>query len=57
MPYCPASSQSGTGMKKLTMPEQVRYQTKPTQSGIFGSGTGLKFWMPECRCPAIVLAS
>jgi hypothetical protein len=23
MPDCPASSQSGTGLKKLTMPEQV----------------------------------
>ncbi len=33
---CPASSQSGTGLKKkLTMPEQVRYRTKLTQSGIF----------------------
>ncbi len=27
--------------KKLTMPEVVRYRTKPTQSGIFWSGTGL----------------
>jgi hypothetical protein len=35
MPDCPASSQSGTGLKKLTMPEQVRYRTKLTQSGIF----------------------
>jgi hypothetical protein len=25
----------GTGMKKLMMPGQVRYQTKPRQSGIF----------------------
>jgi hypothetical protein len=32
---CPASGQSGTGLKKLTMPEQVRYRTKLTQSGIF----------------------
>jgi hypothetical protein len=32
---CPASDQSGTRMKKLTMPGQVRYQTKPRQSGIF----------------------
>jgi hypothetical protein len=29
------SDQSGAGMKKLTMPGQVRYQTKPRQSGIF----------------------
>jgi hypothetical protein len=35
MPDRPASSQSGTGLKKITMPEQVRYQTKLTQSGIF----------------------
>jgi hypothetical protein len=32
---CLASSQSGTGMKKLTMPELFRYRTNPTQSGIF----------------------
>ncbi len=32
---CPASNQSGTGIKKLTMPGQVRYWTKPRQSGIF----------------------
>ncbi len=35
MADCPASNQSGIGMKKLTMPGQVRYQTKPRQSGIF----------------------
>jgi hypothetical protein len=34
MPDCPASSQSGTGMKK-TMLELVRYRTNPIQSGIF----------------------
>jgi hypothetical protein len=32
---CLASNQSGTGMKKLTMPGMVRYWTKPRQSGIF----------------------
>ncbi len=32
---CPASDQSGTGMKKLTMPGQVQYRTKPRQSVIF----------------------
>jgi hypothetical protein len=32
---CPASDQSGIGIKKLTMPGQVRYRTKPRQSGIF----------------------
>ncbi len=58
MPDRPASSQSGTGLKKLMMPEQVRYQTKLTQSGIFlvryrtkirdaGMPTpALVFWMP-----------
>jgi hypothetical protein len=30
-----ASSQSGTGLKKLTILEQVRYRTNLTQSGIF----------------------
>jgi hypothetical protein len=35
MPDCPASNQSATGMKKLTMLGQVRYRTKPRQSGIF----------------------
>jgi hypothetical protein len=35
MPDCPASEQSSTGLKKITMPEQVRYRTKLTQSGIF----------------------
>jgi hypothetical protein len=37
MPDCPASDQSGTGIKKLTLPGQVRsvYRTKPRQSGIF----------------------
>jgi hypothetical protein len=35
MPNCPASDQSGTGLKKLTMPGLVWYWTKPRQSGIF----------------------
>ncbi len=35
MPDCPASDQSGTGMKKLTMPGMVQYRTKSRQSGIF----------------------
>ncbi len=35
MPDCPALDQSGTGMKILMMPGQVRYRTKPRQSGIF----------------------
>jgi hypothetical protein len=34
MPDCPVSGQSGTGLKKTNEPEQVRYQTKVTQSGI-----------------------
>jgi hypothetical protein len=32
---CPASDQSNTGIKKLTMPGQVWYWNKPRQSGIF----------------------
>jgi hypothetical protein len=35
MPDCPASDQSGTGLKKLTMTGIVQYRTKPKQSGIF----------------------
>jgi hypothetical protein len=36
MPDCPVLDQSGTVIKKkLTMPGQVRYRTKPRQSGIF----------------------
>jgi hypothetical protein len=58
MPDCPASDQSGTGIKKLTMPGQFRYQTKPRQFGIFSvryrteiidAGMlmpALVFWMP-----------
>jgi hypothetical protein len=34
---CLVSGQSGAGLKKLTMPAQVRYGTKLTQSGIFFS--------------------
>jgi hypothetical protein len=35
MPDCPASDQSGTRLKKLTMLGIVRHKTKPRQSGIF----------------------
>jgi hypothetical protein len=35
MPDYPACGRSGTGMKKIMMPEQIRYRTKPMQSGIF----------------------
>ncbi len=35
MLVCLASDQSGSGLKKLTMPGIVRYRTKPRQSGIF----------------------
>jgi hypothetical protein len=35
MRECPASDQSGTGIKKLMMLGQVRYRIKPRQSGIF----------------------
>jgi hypothetical protein len=40
MPDCPASSQSGTGMTKVPMPEPVRCRNKVTQPG-----TGmLRYW-------------
>jgi hypothetical protein len=35
MPDCLASSQSSTGVKKITVLEPVRYWTKLMQSGIF----------------------
>jgi hypothetical protein len=36
MPDCPASSQSGTGLKKTNdAGTEVQYRTKLTQSGIF----------------------
>jgi hypothetical protein len=35
MPDCPAYDQSGTRLKKLTMPGIIRYWTEPRQSGIF----------------------
>jgi hypothetical protein len=41
---CPASSQSSTGLKKLTMPGQVWYRTKLTQSGIFLVRYWTKIW-------------
>ncbi len=58
IPDCPASDQSGTRMKKLTMLGQVWYRTKQRQSGIFlvryrteiiDAGMpmpALVFWMP-----------
>ncbi len=55
MPDHPASGQSGTRLKKLKIPGQVRYQNKKTQSCIFYSGTGLKFGLvssmpiPSCE--------
>jgi hypothetical protein len=40
MPDCPASSQSGTGMTKVPVPEPVRCRNKVTQPG-----TGmLQYW-------------
>ncbi len=35
MPDCPASGQSGTGLKKTNDAETVPYRTKLMQSGIF----------------------
>jgi hypothetical protein len=49
MPDCPASCQSGTGIK-LTMPYTVRYRNKMTQSGTFSPCTGLGGRMPERQC-------
>jgi hypothetical protein len=55
--YCPVSRQSGTGLKRMPMPDQSGIQNKGTQSG-----TGLRCHLPECRrhrprcrCPLLTL--
>jgi hypothetical protein len=48
---CPASDQSGTGMKKLSMPGQSGIGPSQSSPAFFGSGTGLKLLMPM---PALV---
>ena len=40
--------------KKLTMPEQVRYRTKVTQSGIFLVRYQTKIWDAGMPMPALV---
>jgi hypothetical protein len=54
MPDCPASDQSGTGLKKLAMPGQVRYWTKPRQSGIFLVRYRTEIIDAEMPMPALV---
>ncbi len=54
MPDRLASSQSGTGLKKLTMPEQVRYRTKLTQSSIILVRYRTKIWDAGMPMPALV---
>jgi hypothetical protein len=44
LPDCPASDQSGTGMKKLTIPGMVRFWTKPRQSGFFDPVPDWNYW-------------
>ncbi len=54
MPDCPASGQSGTGLKKLTMPKPVRYRTKLMQSGIFLARYRTKIRDARMPMPALV---
>jgi hypothetical protein len=54
MPDRLASGQSGTGLKKLTMPEQVWYRTKLTQSSIFLVQYRTKIWDAGMPMPALV---
>jgi hypothetical protein len=56
MPDRPASGQSGTGLKKLTMPEQVRYRTNLTQSGIFLVWYRTKIRQAGMPMPALVFS-
>jgi hypothetical protein len=51
---CPASGQFGTGMKRLTMPEHVRYWTKPMQSSIILVRYWTKIMDVRMPVPAIV---
>jgi hypothetical protein len=44
MQDCPVSGQSGTGMKKLMMPELFRIELSQRSPAL------LKLWMPECCC-------
>jgi hypothetical protein len=54
MPDCPASDQSGTGLKKLTLQGIVRYRTKPRQSGIFLVRYRTEIIDAEMPMPALV---
>ncbi len=54
MPDRPAPSQSGTGLKKLMMPDQVRYRTKLTQFGIFLVQYRTIIWDAGMPMPALV---
>ncbi len=54
MPDCPASGQSGTGLKKITMPKPVRYRTKMTQSGILLDRCQTKIGDAGMPIPALV---
>jgi hypothetical protein len=49
MPDILAFGVSGTGMKKLTMAELVRYRTQATQSGIFFFFCPVPVSGDECR--------
>ncbi len=51
---CPASGKSGTGTKKLMMPEPVRYRSKPTQSDILLIRSWTEDMDAEMSMPALV---
>jgi hypothetical protein len=54
IPDSPASGQSGTRTKKTNNAEQVQYQTKLTQSGIFEVRYRTKIWDAGMPMPALV---
>jgi hypothetical protein len=56
MPDRPASSQSSTGLKKITILEQVWYWTKLTQSGSLVVRYRTKIWDAGMPIPALVFS-
>jgi hypothetical protein len=47
---CPASGQCVSGMKKIPMPNQSSSGIRRLSPVPGCSGTGLRWWIPECKC-------
>jgi hypothetical protein len=50
----PASSKSGTRMTNMPMPEPVGARIRGHSPVQECCSNGLRYWMPECRCPAML---